>query len=277
MSLEIPYSQDDRVITLQRAANLLNSMDLEEGAEILLRRIDDVRAGTCAHINAVAPDLVYERQVRGIEEETIADLEEDPYLLMEWQGIIHALCRLICVARSEDLGDLDEMLFLRLSDFHPASPIIIGRTMAFNTRNATVSIDSLIELHGLHAAIMAAIGVADETEDIHPDAPIEVLLAKTGTELSTDILPATPIDAIELRVHYARRSGEKTERSLPFADMASLESKKREGAFEEAKHKLAQKLMRGLLGQMRSGTTKRNDPCPCGSGCKFKKCCMRYS
>lgn len=26
--------------------------------------------------------------------------------------------------------------------------------------------------------------------------------------------------------------------------------------------------------QLRTGKVGRNDPCPCGSGLKFKKCCM---
>ena len=27
--------------------------------------------------------------------------------------------------------------------------------------------------------------------------------------------------------------------------------------------------------QLRTGLVGRNDPCPCGSGLKFKKCCLR--
>lgn len=27
--------------------------------------------------------------------------------------------------------------------------------------------------------------------------------------------------------------------------------------------------------QLESGRVGRNDPCPCGSGVKFKKCCLR--
>lgn len=26
-----------------------------------------------------------------------------------------------------------------------------------------------------------------------------------------------------------------------------------------------------------AGRTKRNDPCPCGSGWKFKRCCLKES
>ncbi len=43
----------------------------------------------------------------------------------------------------------------------------------------------------------------------------------------------------------------------------------------EAKKRLKQMALDPTTQQLKSMKVKRNDPCPCGSGIKFKKCCLK--
>ena len=50
-----------------------------------------------------------------------------------------------------------------------------------------------------------------------------------------------------------------------------VEQMKAEGLWDEGKHRPM--VVPPTVEQLVSGRIARNDPCPCGSGIKFKKCC----
>jgi hypothetical protein len=98
--------------------------------------------------------------------------------------------------------------------------------------------------------------------------------AKPIAEINQDTLieSTTELGISSCSVDNPKESFEKNRRE----DLASTRLKKQRGKMEQVQVAMMQQLLRTMRGRVENIRIKRNDPCPCGSGQKFKKCCMEH-
>ena len=205
-----PYSPDDRIRTLTKALPLLPCVGLEDSAEALEQRIQEIRDGTCALVDVTAPEVLFEQSGQAWVQEMLDDLEDIPDLLVEWEQQIRTLCWLICVVDSEQMEGERETFFLQMEMFHPASPRLAMPGLHFHFDHIPVPIDTLVDENGLTDVL---IHTMEESQLDHPgvdrDAGISVFVRKS---------PDVPDDgpACTLIVRYTGNDGRAAEDTLAF-------------------------------------------------------------